>query len=808
MDEENSSYSIYVDQRPHRTLHVFNSSKLTFEHIDKIMEYNLRKWGGRYNFILPTKRSEISTEQWKFLRRYDPDFVKLNIPISKKLALEFDRKITPLQVVDGNARGQYSPRNENEGISILPTVSNIRQVSNAFGSNVFIVLFDIDDCEDEDIRKFITRNFGTLNLREVGNLPLNQYENKLQLKITDKQSFKEAICLFNDFKPYVFPIQLCSIGDYIDDDRKIDNENRFYIFVGDNPLELIDFWNNPFYLQSWTRKRLRQLWMPTSIAEDKALADSLKNLIKGRADPYGNGQKEVLFSSRSLAKNRLTEIANRLTSGLYIRKNIQNKISETYPNYSDYFSFDRIKSDMIHIRASGKEEKIIVSTPNIKEGAMGGEYWMNDLYVQIPERKVVPVNFETWLQLPRNNSVAHTIVKSAPSRITRDGIPSMMASRSSRFNSNSQELTLTLPKTWNTFASMILNTGKPVFTNDVRSKYIKPYVYEIEVSGAGRHIYGFLEVFNDLENAYQIFEERLWRMSFELMANIEQKKEDKRLSDIKTSLNKKIQTMVSDPNNLSSGAFLDWLSRLIQKTAKVYLDAQPQAISFKDLDSLAKEELSKYNSKHPKNKFKYSKRNLVKALKRLTDGAIILIGYELRCPSCLNKDWRPLNEIDQFITCRGCGFEYTFPPEMEIKYKLNSLIENGVRSRGVVPVVLALGTLFRDARHYFDFLPPVDIYKKRKLLTDLDICCVVDGEFIVGEVKAQHGLFHPSDFEKITKLAREIHPDRVVFSSMDQQPSQRVKKLVQQASDDLKDEDIKVEWLYLDSRVFEAQPIY
>ena len=807
MDEKNNSYSIYIDRRPHRTLYIFNERQITFDQIDQIIEYNLRKWGGRYNFILPVKRNKVSDSQWQFLKRYDPDFVKLHIPITKKLAVDLDTKITPLHVVDESSSSHFSPRVDNEGISILPTLRNIRQVSNAFGSDVYFVLFDIEECQDDVIKKFILRNFGTLDLREMSNQVLNRYPNKLAIKITDKQSFIDAIVSFNDFKPYVFPIQLSSIGDYVDDDRPIDNENNFYVFVGDNPLDLLDSWNNLFYLQSWTRTRLRQIWMPASMAEDPELSEPLSKLIKGRSDPYGHGQKRAIFSSRTVPEQRLNTIATTLTKGTWLIKETRAKTSEAYPNYSDYFSFDRIKTDMIHLRGTGKEEKIIVPPPDIEEGVMGGEYWMNDLYVQVPERKVVPVNFETWLQLPKNNSVAHTVV-SGLARITKDGVPSVLTSRSSQFHPNTQEFVIKLPKTWETFASIIMNTGKPCFTDDARARYIKPYKYDIAISSAGRHIHGFLEVFGSLEGAYQTFEERHWRDLFDLMANVSQDKEEKRLNDIKIDLSKKVRSIANDPTRLTDGQFTEWLSREIQKTAKMYIAANPKAVPFNVLEKIVKSELSDFNSRNPRNKFRYSKKTVVEALSRLTDSGVVLIGYELMCPSCLNKEWRALNEVNQLIECRGCGYKYAFIPETPIKYKLNSIVENGVRIRGVVPVVLGLGSLFRDARHYFDFLPPVDIYKKKKHLTDLDICCVIDGKFIIGEVKAQQGGFHPSDFQKITALAKEIHPDKVVFCSLDKSIPQRRKDDIERVKTELSLYGVDAEWLYFDSGVFESSPIY
>jgi len=805
MEEKNASYSIYIDRRPLRTLYVFNERQLTFDQIDETIKYNLHKWGGRYNLILPVKDNKVSDAQWKFLKRYDPDFVNSYIPVTKKFAIDLDTKITPLRVSDETGKN-FSPHVDSEPISILPTSQNIIQVGNAFGSNVYLVLFDIEECQDEMIKKFILRNFGTLDLREMSNKILERYPNKLVFKITDKQSFISAMMSFNDFKPYVFPIQLCSIGDFVDEDRKIDNENNFYIFVGDSPMDLVDSWNNPVYLQSWTRTRLRQIWMPISMAEDSELSESLKTFIKGRSDPYGNGQKRAIFSSRTLSESRLNAVATTLTEGAWLFKETKVKNDEFYPDYSDYFSFDRIKTEMVHFRGTGKEEKIIVPPPDIQEGVMGGEHWMNDLYVQVPERKVIPVNFETWLQLPRNNSIAHTVVTGI-ARMTKDGVPSVLTSRSNQFHPTSQDFTVKFPKTWETFASMIMNTEKPVFTSDARGKYIKPYKHYLEVSEAGKHIHGFIEVFGSLEGAYQILEERHWRVLFDLMANVAEDKEEKRLDVIKVRLRNRISGMISDPASLTNGQFIEWLSLELQKTAKMYIAANPKAISYSGLEKIAKSELSDYNTRNPSNKFRYSKKNTVDALSRLTDSGAVLIGYELQCPSCLNRDWRALNEVSQIIECRGCGYEFPFAPETEIKYKLNSILENGVRIRGIVPVVLALGSLSRDAKHYFDFLPPVDIFKKKKHLTDLDICCVIDGKFIIGEVKVKHGLFKPSDFQKLTAIAKEIHPDKVVFSSLDKTIPQRRKDDVARVKSDLLPYGIEVEWLHLDPWIFESSPV-
>jgi len=807
MEEKNNSYSIYIDKRPIRQLYVFNKTKATFDNIDAIISYNSRKWGGRYNQILIANANKLSDDQWRFVRAYDPDFVKLSINASKDTLLDLDRKATPLQVSSAENHNRFSPRMEHDGVSILPTIENIRIAGNSYDSH--IVLFDTKDCSDDQIKTFIQRNFGTLDLLEGINQPLRTYQKRVELKITDKQSFIEAISSFNDFKTYVFPIQLCSIGDSVSQDREIDDKNNFYLFVGDSPLDLIDFWNNPINLQHWTRTYLRQLWIPESICNDSELEEALKKLIKGRSDPYGTGHKNIIFQSKSVKKKKLEAVADKLTKDTYNFKKVIVSNVQAYPDLSDYFSFSRMKQNMDHIRASGQEERVILNPPDVTEGVMGGEYWMNDFYIQLPEKKVVTVNLETWLQLPRNNSVTHAIIK-GPTRITSNGLPSVLASRSNQFNGDQQELTITLPKSWSIFASIIMNVSKHYFTNDLRAKHTKSYEYQPDISRDGKHIYGFLEVFGSMKGAYQVLEDRHWREFFELMANVSEDKESKRLNDIKSRFAKKIPSVAADPSNLTNGEFIDWLSNEVLKTAKVYSDAQPKASDFKQLEKILKRGLKEFNTRNPNNQHKYSKENAIKALSRLTDSGVVQIGYELRCPSCLNNEWRILNDINQYVECRGCGYEYPFPPEISTKYRLNSLIEKGIRAKGVVPAILALGALHREASNFFDFVPPIDIYKKKKRLTDLDICCIIDGQFVIGEVKANQKLLNPKDCDKMIEISKAIRPDKVVFCSMDRKKdlTKNTKDKVDKVKKELDPLGIEVEWFSFDQWLFEYSPLY
>ena len=87
---------------------------------------------------------------------------------------------------------------------------------------------------------------------------------------------------------------------------------------------------------------------------------------------------------------------------------------------------------------------------------------------------------------------------------------------------------------------------------------------------------------------------------------------------------------------------------------------------------------------------------------------------------------------------------------------------------------------------------------------DIDVACIRDGRFIVGEVKQSVGLYKRSDFEGMTALARIAQPNEVIFSSLDS-PSRMVLQELE-IRKTLSPLGITVCWLQLSNICFEPFP--
>jgi len=237
--DKNNSYSIYVDRRPIRYVYLIDAKSVNLKQISDIIEGSSRKWGGRFNFILLVDEGKLDENQMCFLKKFDPDVIKLCTKLKKDQVEKIERRLSPyvvIELLDGNFYDSFI----DSGLDILPTPKNISLVSNSSFESAVIVVFNAEKCVDEETKMFVSCNFGDVDLRDSQYLMLNNYENKIVFNISNKKDLLDALEKVNEFKNYMFPMQLCCIGDSFNQSREID-DNEFDVFVGSNPLDLINY---------------------------------------------------------------------------------------------------------------------------------------------------------------------------------------------------------------------------------------------------------------------------------------------------------------------------------------------------------------------------------------------------------------------------------------------------------------------------------------------------------------------------------------------------------------------------------------
>lgn len=806
-------YSIYYKHRPIRVAFLIDKNG-NEEWLDVIFEYNNKKWGGRFNAIFLTDGNIITDEWWQFLKNFDPDIIKSTVPLSENLQKRIHIFLTPLSVElpeDNAGLGRYVNL-KNDPIDILPTKDNIRIIARDILDDCSsLVLFEVDDTTPGIIKKFLTRNFGFVKSSELIPSILQRTLDECNLKtykITDYTSLNDALLNLGNFRNRViFPIQICSLPNQFQQSKYSQDGEWFTVVTGDSIHDIVYFWNRIHFLQSWMRTSLTQLWLPTELANEQSLHEGLEKFLNRYAGQTGNNHG-INFVSYSVSEDDLKKLSVSFKS-IWHPKRANSFTDVQIPGYDDIPPFHFLQNDVRFFRANSNEEHIILDEPKVKEGGMGGQYWFTDLYIQFkPERFTNIIGIDYWWQLPRRNNILYeSNFFNKPARINKHGSFSLLINRSHEFNRGSNIIKIKIPEDRSIFYSLLCGESFDCYQKDDKAEFLsRPYHYA-QRSDQGKYLTGVLSLFSNLLDAHNIFEERFWRKMFKKMANQNDDQTEKQKLQILQGLKKSIDRGRDFNNNRED---LDWLASKVLILSRNYSKEEID-LKFSQIKSEAIKETEEYNAKKTSNNISFDERDLVQKITELLEYDIFSLGIKPSCPLCGYKIWYSLNDAKQKIKCRGCGYDYNVRSNEIWHYRLNSLVRKAISVHGTIPVLLVLGQLMHDARSSFMYYSSTVVLNKEGgsyvKEAEIDLLCIVDGEFIIGEIKQSASLFDKNDFEKMEKVAKLVRPDRIIFSALDGKPSSSVLANIEKMKQDLSYLGIKVEWYSIYYWTLQAAPV-
>jgi len=226
---------------------------------------------------------------------------------------------------------------------------------------------------------------------------------------------------------------------------------------------------------------------------------------------------------------------------------------------------------------------------------------------------------------------------------------------------------------------------------------------------------------------------------------------------------------------LNNKFWVDLIEKLVKSQRKA-----GDSLTFYDLKAEANKFLIQIKDINKQNlKLRES---LQKIMEELCNSKIFLKGFEIECNYCLSEYWYHIDEVNEIIKCKGCTESFDLPNEPNFAYKLNDIIKNNLwsihnnedklkfRRDGNLTVLKTLSYLNENSMYSFEFTPQLDIYKSNSKFTDLDIVCVLDGEFIIGEAKNNSENFfkdEKKDLKALVEIAKEIQPDKIILTCIE-----------------------------------------
>lgn len=799
----NSSYPIYFNRRLIRTVFIIKQKDFTNDVFKNLFNINTMHYGGRFNPIIFFDGKDLSVEAWEFIKDFDPDAVNFLFKPPKSLIQKIEDRLSPyiVQISDSTKGiGFY----DHLPMITRPTNELIKKATvYHFNDKKPLVLFNTKDITSDKLKDFIHFNFG---IYEDYFLPQikEKIENKSEYVLNTEESVNAALLeLGHIHKSFVFPIQLSAIpNEVMDIDYNHENE-YFTVIVGDSPYDLLHYWNRILMIPQWMRPDICHVWLPTKIAEDPKLREGLQQFFQQRASRTGNNDgKMTQFISFSLKEDKLKKIADNLGEKIWYGKKVTVlSPRELFPNYGKNKNYFVIKQGMNLYQAYSNEETIVIDDPIFPEGVNPGN-WMLDVYIQYRPERYQYTNLRHWWRLPNRNHLTRLFFPYRKARILKSGIPSVVMEPKSFIRPDESKLEFKIPDDKDIISSLIFGQNTPIFRGDPREEVIDRKTYfHTQRSDKGRYLQGVIGLFGGLGQAYYKFREPYWRRMFEILSLSTPASDNAKKTTIFNKLKKTLKHIPKNADEREDE--LKWLSEYILLSSKEYGKSGREAnfdLFLKEKIKLVQEFLKAQgkSEKIDKKRNLHFKEEIYREIKDLVDNNILLMGLKPHCPSCGYANWLHVDEMKQKVECKGCGAEFDLTPEASWLYRLNSLVESGVRQHGLVPVLLTLGELQDEARSSFIYSPSLDLFKKIKKdykhLGDLDILCVRDGQFIVGEIKQSSSLFKKVHFEEALKIAKQIKPNVLLFSSFDGKKTKVIEEGIKFLKEKLEPLGIKVIW--------------
>ena len=646
--------------------------------------------------------------------------------------------------------------------------------------------------------------------------------NKKVHLITNRESLTAALLELARTPDIVFRDQICALPNT---EREIEVStwtDYFDVIVGDELQDIVYFWNSPLMLERWKRLRMNQMWLPKVLATDPDMEEALYAWFRRITYLYGNNPGILRFVSFSTEKRELEDIANRFgekfhAHNLYVRT-VANCFEEPQiPNFrqenslsfqrENPFSFRESSID-IH-RVQGNEGILELTEPKgLTQHGLAG-HWMSDFYIEFTHDMYedqdcaikIPGKTLFW-RFPNRNHLTRRMFDK-PSRVKRDGFPSVMLERGERV------LRFTLENAESIIASLFCSDNCPIYEHrDPRTQVVARPYYSTNVSDKGKYLQGVLELFGNLTFAHKVLKNPYWRKMFDTMSKNTRAEEHAHES----IANKMIKLIGQSDSLVDNPIAIESLAKLVVNEAKK-LDLKQKELPFdgfmKEVEHWRKEYVKNVrvgDNQSEEDIIGFRSEDVKGILTQLTQRNIIQIGVKPRCPNCGLAHWYHVDDIAQHLACSGCRIQFSLDPELTWHYRLNSLIQAAHALHGITPEILVLGQLYDESRTSFLFSPNLDLFANRQdessqglvKVAEVDIACIQDGKFIIGEVKQSISLFGKSDFNTIAEIAKRTKPNRVLFSCIDsQQPTGFISKHIERIKTELSPLEIEVTWYEL-----------
>ena len=763
--------------------------------LSELAQVCCRWWEGRNTPLIRFTKEGVAEDGQRVLRRHDPDEVIALGAVSKKVIEDVDRIIHPLvfsRLI--HVRSPISHADfQVQTIASLPSKINLTKRNDSLFSDDLptLLLFAFDNECPRAVRHFVNLNFGCYShvIRHQDGKPdfgrgdrlWRDLPHRLYVLATVDDLAAALDEIAGDFQRtglrFVSPMQFAEGRDDVRPDWPADE--RYHVFVGDSFEDAGLFWHQPIIDGSWRLCSRFHLYLPTSLALDLKLQEPLQKWLRRFTNAGGSNHKAPVFVSRSLKQEEIQLVAKHLLEankfaifpGTAEHRDTLQFPADSGDDQHPTLLSELERSDLVEsLQVKAQGDTLRVNRPEILREAESGR-WMADVFVQMSPQPRVGRKGDCFWRLPnvRGRDLTSAMFRGA-ARIKTNGYPSVS------LGGHRPEITLRTPRPFDVFAMLMRGARSYGITTDLRNELPQPIstTFDIRISDKGQQYRGTIDLFRSLGVAADYFESVLWRQIFRDLASEDATTDATLEGRIRDVLSKVYQGTGAIQHEKAVRKIMDGIQGRSKEVRLKHSEMEDTLIQLRTgLRPFPVEQHIGNAILHDDSACPYDDHTLRNGLTDLMARGVIEAGFEFVCNHCGSDSWLPLGKAAQRGDCPECGTPWTAEADKPWQYRLASLAKRAVqRSGGGMPVLLAIWRLFVDSKGSFLWQPNPAIFrpdheKGETPWGELDICCLIDGMFVVGEVKDNIDNFAPDDFGKIRRICEVICPDVALLVFME-----------------------------------------
>ena len=157
--------------------------------------------------------------------------------------------------------------------------------------------------------------------------------------VTNRKNLGDSLLKLSHTPNIVYRDQICAFPNTGRELKKT-GADSFEVIVGDTLQDIVHFWNRPWLLSRSKRKRMNQLWLPTTLATDPIMEDALCKWINRNTSKNSDNSKTVSFVTFSTENRELEEIAGKFQEKRGAFTHAKHYTEPQIPNFtSEHLSF-------------------------------------------------------------------------------------------------------------------------------------------------------------------------------------------------------------------------------------------------------------------------------------------------------------------------------------------------------------------------------------------------------------------------------------------------------------------------------------